>query len=106
SGSPVRYERARRIFNKAKELFPDLGELKGREWCDARPSTPDSLPIMGFAPRNPGLLVATGHGHVGLGLSGVSARVVCALLAGEDPEIDMAGVAPDRIIGRPAARAA
>lgn len=104
--SPVRYERARRIFENARALFPSLGELKGREWCDARPSTPDSLPIIGLSPRNRNVILAAGHGHVGLGLSGVTARLVEALLDGRDAGVNFAAIAPNRKIGAQFAKTA
>lgn len=101
--APVRYERARRIFEASKALFPALHDLHGQEWSGLRPSTPDSLPIIGMSPRIPGVVIATGHGHTGVGMSGMTARLVEALVEGRDTDIDLSAIAPDRSLRRPAA---
>jgi D-amino-acid dehydrogenase len=66
--------------------MPTLPEAGGTEWMGRRPATPDSLPVIGRDPRDPRIVFAFGHGHLGLTLSAVTARHVAALIAGRDDE--------------------
>ena len=50
----------------------------GVEWMGCRPSTPDSLPVIGAHPRDPRIVFAFGHGHLGLTLSAATARHVAS----------------------------
>jgi D-amino-acid dehydrogenase len=47
-----------------------------------RPTLPDYLPVIGRSQRHPGLIFAFGHQHLGLTLSGVTARLIRDLVAG------------------------
>jgi D-amino-acid dehydrogenase len=71
---------------KMHRYFPDLPEEGGIEWMGRRPSTPDSLPVIGAHPRDPRILFAFGHGHLGLTLSAVTARHVAALVSARSPD--------------------
>jgi glycine/D-amino acid oxidase-like deaminating enzyme len=61
-----------------------------------RPSTPDSLPVLGEAPGRPGLFFSFGHGHFGMTGSPPSARLVAQLVNGTPPSIDPAPYACSR----------
>lgn len=74
-------------------LAPDA-ELE--EWFGHRPMTPDGLPIVGATQRLPNLWLATGHGQLGLTLAPVTGQILAAQLAGEDPPLDPAAIAPAR----------
>ncbi len=80
--APPNFARAAAMRQKARRYFPDLPETGGREWMGCRPSTPDSLPVIGPHPRDPRIVFAFGHGHLGLTLSAVTARHVAALVGG------------------------
>lgn len=58
-------------------------------WVGSRPSTPDSLPVIGRLPGQTRVWMAFGHGHLGLTLSSVTGRLISeSLCAGiELPEI-------------------
>ena len=66
------------------------------EWHGTRASTPDTLPLLGRLPKHRNLFVATGHGHLGLTLSGISGRLVAELVAGRRPSHDIDPLRPDR----------
>lgn len=69
-----------------------------REWLGVRHSTPDGLPVIGELPGPPGLILAYGHGHLGLTLSAETGRLVARLVAGEPlPEYARA-LSPRRFI--------
>jgi D-amino-acid dehydrogenase len=54
-------------------------------WAGFRPSTPDSLPLIGPAGSRPGLLLATGHGMLGITLAPSTGMAVAELVAGRTP---------------------
>ncbi|MNV97466.1 D-amino acid dehydrogenase small subunit [compost metagenome] len=53
-----------------------------------RPSTPDSLPVIGQAPGAPSVYFAFGHGHSGLTLAAATGRIVADQMAGRRPHVD------------------
>jgi D-amino-acid dehydrogenase len=80
--APENFARAAAMRQKARRYLPDLPETGGKEWMGRRPSTPDSIPVIGAHPRDPRIVFAFGHGHLGLTLSAATARHVSGLIAG------------------------
>lgn len=77
--SPVQFER---ILPHAHKLFA-LGEpVDAKTWMGCRPCFPDSLPVIGPAPRQSGLWLAFGHGHMGLSFAPVTGRLMAEMVAG------------------------
>lgn len=81
----------------AREAFP-LGEVAGETWRGARPTLPDSLPMIGEAPRNPGLWLAFGNQHIGFSTGPITGEMIAAMVCGEAPPIDPAPFRPGRYI--------
>jgi D-amino-acid dehydrogenase len=82
---PVQVERA---LPRAHQLFP-LGEaVDARPWMGARPCLPDMLPVIGQAPRHPGLWFDFGHQHHGLTLGPVTGRLLAEMMTGAEPFAD------------------
>ncbi|MAT88451.1 MAG: hypothetical protein CL532_07905 [Aestuariivita sp.] len=54
-----------------------------------RPLTPDSLPVLGSAPKYKNVFLNFGHGHWGITHAAISASVVVDLISGRIPEIDI-----------------
>jgi D-amino-acid dehydrogenase len=54
------------------------------------------LPVMGPAPRHPGLWFNFGHSHQGFTLGPVAGRLVAEMVAGERTWIDAAAYGPGR----------
>ncbi|RVU21912.1 NAD(P)/FAD-dependent oxidoreductase [Methylobacterium oryzihabitans] len=75
--------------------------LDNRPWLGSRPSTPDGLPVIGVAPRHRGLILAFGHGHIGLSTGPITGRLVADLATGREPAVPVAPFAPDRLLGWP-----
>jgi D-amino-acid dehydrogenase len=71
-------------------------QVEATPWLGSRPSTPDGLPIIGLAPRHPGLVLAMGHGHIGLSTGPITGRIVADLLAGVAPPLPIAAFSPER----------
>ncbi|MEP6969485.1 MAG: FAD-binding oxidoreductase [Betaproteobacteria bacterium] len=90
---PHRY---RLLHRSMRALLPGIDTTQSTEWMGFRPSLPDHLPVLGAAPRHPGVFFAFGHQHLGLTLCGVSARVMATLMQGGVPSIDLAPYRVDR----------
>lgn len=91
------YSRAQRLWPLAQRIVPQLSGAANRtEWMGCRPSTPDSLPVIGQAPGVPSLYLAFGHGHSGLTLAASTGRIIADLLAGRASHVDAAPFNPAR----------
>jgi glycine/D-amino acid oxidase-like deaminating enzyme len=86
--APPDETRAAILAEHARSLFPDLKHGEPQLWMGFRPSTPDSLPVLGEAPGRKGLYLAFGHGHFGMTGGPPSARLVARMIAGEPLSID------------------
>ena len=86
--APPDERRAAILVQHAKRLFPDLEHGTPRYWMGFRPSTPDSLPVVGPAPGRPGLFLAFGHGHFGMTGGPPSGKLLAAMITGKAPGID------------------
>jgi D-amino-acid dehydrogenase len=95
---PPNMKRAEALLAKAKDFLPDLDTEGGTQWMGFRPSMPDSLPVIGAAPGHPGLMLAFGHGHLGLTQSAGTAELAADLIAGRTPSIDPAPYRPGRFL--------
>jgi D-amino-acid dehydrogenase len=94
--APPNEERAKILVQHAKRMFPALRGEKVRYWMGFRPSTPDSLPILGGVPDRPGLHFVFGHGHFGMTGGPPSGRLVARLITGQAPGIDPAPYSAQR----------
>jgi D-amino-acid dehydrogenase len=91
--TPVQVEQA---LPRAHALFP-LGEaIDATPWMGARPCLPDMLPVIGKAPRHPGLWFDFGHQHHGLTLGPATGRLLAEMMTGETPFADPKPFAVER----------
>ena len=90
------YKRSRALAKLAGLYLPGLASEGGTEWAGHRPTTPDSLPVIGPSPRRPSVIYAFGHGHLGLTQAATTGRLVADLIAGRAPPIDLAPYGIDR----------
>jgi D-amino-acid dehydrogenase len=102
--APV-WRRAEVLQRLASEMFPRLNVNEGSRWSGPRPGIPDSLPAIGRVPGHPNILLAFGHGHLGLTGAPNTGRIVAGLASGERINMNLAPYAPDRFTPA-AARAA
>ena len=88
--APPDYRRIRALTPFARQVLPALeGQPIQREWMGYRPSTPDSLPVIGRSPRCPSVFYAFGHGHLGFTLAAITAQLIADLVAGRQDRFDM-----------------
>jgi glycine/D-amino acid oxidase-like deaminating enzyme len=97
--APPNEQRARMLIEHARRLFPELKHGEPRLWMGHRPSTPDSLPILGETSGRRGLYLAFGHGHFGMTGGPPSAHIVASLVLGRPPKIDPKPFSPARFGG-------
>jgi glycine oxidase len=89
-------ETIQRLHRAALELVPRLRDARILEdWAGLRPGTPDGLPILGST-ATPGYYVATGHFRDGILLAPITAKLMCAVIEGSQPELDLAAFSPSR----------
>ena len=93
--APPSPHRLARLEAGARAIFPDLG-TPARNWMGFRPSMPDSLPVIGPGRAGGEVLHAYGHGHIGLTLAPITARLIAALIRGKTPELPLAPYAATR----------
>jgi D-amino-acid dehydrogenase len=93
--APPSPHRIARLIEGARMVFPELGE-PDRTWMGLRPSLPDSLPVIGPSTGGAEVLYAFGHGHIGVTLAPVTARIVADLVGGRRPKVEIAPFGPGR----------
>jgi D-amino-acid dehydrogenase len=93
--APPSPHRIAKLVEGARWVFPDLGE-PDRTWMGFRPSMPDSVPVIGPSAAGPDVVHAYGHGHIGLTLAPITARLIADVIAGRPPELDLTPYLPSR----------
>lgn len=69
--------RSHALVTLARKYLPNLETEGGTSWSGHRPTTPDSLPVIGPSPRSPNVFYAFGHAHLGLTQAATTGRLVC-----------------------------
>jgi len=82
----------------AREAFPLGDRLEEDAWMGSRPTLPDSRPVIGEAPRRPGLWLAFGHQHIGFSTGPGTALALGAMMFGERAPIDVKPFRPERFL--------
>jgi len=94
--APPNYARARVLLTHGRRMFPGLNTDDHTEWMGRRPTLPDSLPVIGHAPKFANVVLAFGHQHVGLTCAPRTAKIVSDLIGGRTPNIDLSPYRADR----------
>lgn len=76
----------------------EFGEQVGETWRGARPTLPDSLPMIGPAPRHSRLWLAFGNQHIGFTTGPATGAAIAAMISGAQPSFDVAPFLPSRYI--------
>jgi D-amino-acid dehydrogenase len=80
------------LFQRAVAEYlsdPPNGPIE-EEWCGWRPMTYDDLPCIGQAPSAANVVVAAGHGMIGMATGPASGKLAAELVSGEAPHVDPA----------------
>ncbi len=94
--APASTKPVRLIERGMKKLYPGLKFERAETWMGRRPTTPDSLPVIGENPRAPNVLHAYGGQHIGLTIGPKLGRIIADMVADRRPNIDLAPYRPDR----------
>jgi D-amino-acid dehydrogenase len=88
----------RTLYKVLSDWFPGGAKISDslQIWKGARPMMPDGPPILG-ASGIPGVWLNVGHGSSGWALANGSAKVLCDLISGRQPDIDISGLGIDRL---------
>lgn len=78
--SSAQLDRGERVVSELYRLGESLDPLA---WSGSRPCMPDMLPVVGPAPRHPGLWLNFGHGHQGFTLGPTTARILADQVSGQ-----------------------
>ncbi|MDR6600694.1 D-amino-acid dehydrogenase [Achromobacter deleyi] len=96
--APARPDQLALAESRAREAFP-LGErLDPAAWLGRRPTLPDSRPMIGEAPRHPGLWLALGHQHIGFSTAPGTAKILGELMFDEAAESRYRAFRPGRFL--------
>jgi D-amino-acid dehydrogenase len=80
----------------AAEFLHEPGSEPGESWCGWRPMTWDDLPVIGRVPRLGNLIIAGGHGMLGVSMAAITGLLVRDLVTGRTPPLDLAPLSPAR----------
>jgi D-amino-acid dehydrogenase len=80
----------------AEYLHEPEGPRVVEEWYGWRPMTYDDLPILGRAGRMQNLVLATGHGMLGVTMSAATGLLIGELVTGQPLSLDLASFSPAR----------
>lgn len=93
---PPNPRRTDALLAVARELFPGIRTDGAKTWLGFRPSTPDSVPIIGPVTAHPGLFLACGHGHTGMTGAPMTAKLLAHHMLREPEPIRAMQYALDR----------
>jgi len=95
----INMNRVRGIVEAIPRYFPNLRPIVPAEkdiWFGFRPSSPDGLPYIGRSHNYNNLIIATGHGMMGLSLGPATGLLVSEVLNGKKTTIDISAFSPNR----------
>jgi len=79
------------------DMDPDALELL-EIWQGLRPCSPDGLPYLGRTPRYDNVILATGHGMLGISLAPITGKIVSQLSANDPPASNLAPLSVERFL--------
>jgi D-amino-acid dehydrogenase len=95
--APSSFAQIDAVAPMAREVV-EFGEQVGDTWRGSRPTLPDSLPMIGPAPRHAGLWLAFGNQHIGFTTGPATGAAIAAMIKGMPPPYDVTAFAPSRYI--------
>ncbi|KRT13599.1 amino acid dehydrogenase [Pedobacter ginsenosidimutans] len=88
----INMQRVKGIVESVPAYFPDLKPALPVEkdiWYGFRPSSPDGLPYIGRSEKRENLIIATGHGMMGLSLGPATGLLVSQIASGIATDLKM-----------------
>jgi len=87
-----------RVKPRVREAFPIAEELMQEPWMGRRPTVPDTLPIIGPAPRHQNLWLAFAHSHMGLTLGPITGQLIANFITGSGQPFAVSHCDPARYL--------
>ncbi len=87
-------ETVRTFYPDFQFSTPDSGDV----WSGFRPCSPDGLPYIGRVGNFENVIVATGHGMMGISLAPITGKLVQELCSGEQTSCDISRLSPMRFL--------
>ena len=84
------------LLRYVQKLFGDFSYQRLTGQFGPRPLTPDSLPVLGFAPNYKNVYFNFGHGHWGVTHAAISANIISDLIIDGTSELDITPYKADR----------
>ncbi len=84
------------LLRNAKSMFPGITYESMQEWSGHRPSTVDSLPIIGPSKKDNKVFFAYGHHHIGLTAGPRTGKMVGKSMLRENDQYDLTAYSPNR----------
>jgi D-amino-acid dehydrogenase len=95
--APSSYAQLDQVVPLARGVV-EFGEAVGEPWRGARPTLPDSLPMIGAAPGHAGLWLAFGNQHIGFTTGPATGAAIAAMITGTPPPFDATAFSPGRYL--------
>ena len=93
----INQRRVSAILRAVREYLPGTEDVDLIEiWRGLRPCTPDSLPIIERSKSYENLIMATGHGMLGVSLGPITGKLVSQIASADAPEIDLSALTTAR----------
>jgi D-amino-acid dehydrogenase len=95
----VNMNRVRGIVQSINQYYPDVPVAMPEVdtvWRGLRPCSPDGLPYIGRTEKFKNVVLATGHGMMGLSLGPATGKLVTEVINGETDSMDISAFSPDR----------
>ena len=93
----VNPRRIRRLLQESRNYLSGIETPSSVEvWAGLRPCTPDGLPVIGRLKQFKNVVVATGHGMLGVTLGPVTGKIIAEMLFEKAPVFDLAPLSPVR----------
>ncbi len=92
----INQRRVDAIRRGASQYLPEIKGEREEVWRGLRPCTPDGLPIIGRPSNLDNLIIASGHGILGISLGPITGKIVAQMVCGEALNYDLKLLGPDR----------
>ena len=84
------------LMRNAQSMFPGITFSRKMEWSGHRPSTVDSLPVIGASERSNNLFFAYGHHHIGLTAGPKTGKMIVKQILRDNDQFDLEAFNPHR----------
>ena len=86
------------VSPRVREAFPVAENILETPWVGYRPTVPDTLPLIGAAPRHTNLWLAFAHSHMGFTQGPISGRLIANGIQGVAQPFDTSCCDPARYL--------